>query len=56
VSGEVKGSCRHGTRLAAPLKHDVRPVRIAFMNNWITLRRAGGAFDAMAQTWNLATA
>jgi len=26
------------------------------MNNWITLPRASGAFDAMAQTWNLATA
>jgi cyclohexadienyl dehydratase len=32
------------------------PIWLAFMNNWITLRRASGAFDAMAKKWNLAAA
>jgi cyclohexadienyl dehydratase len=32
------------------------PIWLAFMNNWITLRRASGAFDVMAKKWNLVTA
>jgi cyclohexadienyl dehydratase len=32
------------------------PIWLAFMNNWTTIRRASGAFDAIAKKWNLATA
>jgi cyclohexadienyl dehydratase len=32
------------------------PIWLAFLNNWTTLRRASGEFDALAKKWNLVTA
>ena len=32
------------------------PIWLAFLNNWTTLRKASGAFDALAKKWNLVTA
>ena len=32
------------------------PIWLAFLNNWTTLRRAGGQFDMLAKKWGLAVA